>query len=60
MGVQYRKMTGIEFVGMAIENNVLAIQGSVFSDRTTHFRISYAVDEDSLEQGLSIIRNLMT
>ena len=57
---EHLKMNGIEFVGMAIENNVLAIQGSVFSDRTTHFRISYAVDEDSLEQGLSTIRNLMT
>ncbi len=53
------QMTGMEFIGTAIEKNVLAIQGGVFSAKDTHFRISYAVDDEQLEHGLKILRNLM-
>jgi aspartate aminotransferase/aminotransferase len=56
---EHLQMRDIEFIGRAIEENVLAIQGSVFSKRDTHFRLSYAVDEDKLEQGLSILRTLL-
>ena len=34
------------FVTKAIENNVLVIPGNVFSQRDTHFRLSYACDDD--------------
>jgi len=46
------------FVTRAIENNVLIIPGGVFSDRDTHFRISYAADDEKLKQGLDILVGL--
>ena len=54
------KMTGMDFVAKAIESNVLTIQGGVFSARDTHFRISYAVDDAKLTQGLSTLRSLLS
>ena len=51
-------MTGTDFVHKAIENKVLVIPGNVFSDRDTHFRISYATNDDKLAQGLEILRRL--
>jgi aspartate aminotransferase/aminotransferase len=47
-----------EFVSRAIQSNVLVIPGSVFSARDTHFRISYATDDDRLAEGLGILRDL--
>lgn len=47
-----------EFVTRAIANNVLVIPGNVFSDKDTHFRISYATADDKLAQGLEILRGL--
>ena len=46
------------FVTKAIENNVLIIPGSVFSQKDTHFRISYATADDTLARGLEILRKL--
>ncbi len=51
--------TATEFVARAAELNVLLIPGNVFSDRDTHFRLSFATDEASLEQGLDVIATLM-
>lgn len=47
------------FVERAIENNVLLIPGSVFSSIDTHFRLSYAVEDRTLERGLEVLRGLM-
>jgi aminotransferase len=54
-----KNMKSIEFISKAIEENVLVIQGDVFSARDTHFRISFAVPEDKLEQGLTTLRKLL-
>jgi len=35
------------------------IPGNVFSDRDTHFRLSYAVDEETLARGLEAIRDVL-
>ncbi|MCK4625217.1 MAG: aspartate aminotransferase, partial [Phycisphaerae bacterium] len=51
-------MTGSEFVERAIENNVLIIPGNVFSERDTHFRISYATSDEKLAEGLKILARL--
>ncbi|GAB4109279.1 MAG: aminotransferase class I/II-fold pyridoxal phosphate-dependent enzyme [Phycisphaeraceae bacterium] len=51
-------LSGTEFVKRAIENNVLIIPGNVFSERDTHFRISYACDDDTLERGLDVLVKL--
>ncbi|HXE55724.1 MAG TPA: aminotransferase class I/II-fold pyridoxal phosphate-dependent enzyme [Tepidisphaeraceae bacterium] len=51
--------TATEFVSRAIENNVLMIPGNVFSERDTHFRISYAAPDDKLERGCEILCSLV-
>jgi aspartate/methionine/tyrosine aminotransferase len=50
--------TGTEFVAEAIKHNLLLIPGNVFSQRDSHFRISYAVDDDTLRRGLEVLRKL--
>ncbi|MHC4456025.1 MAG: pyridoxal phosphate-dependent aminotransferase [Planctomycetota bacterium] len=50
--------SGTKFVEKAIANNVLIIPGNVFSEKDTHFRISYATSNEKIEQGIEILRNL--
>lgn len=47
-----------EFVTEAIKNNVLVIPGNVFSERDTHFRISFATTNEKIQQGVEILRSL--
>ena len=49
---------GNAFVAEAIRNNLLVIPGGTFSRRDTHFRISYAASDATLERGLDILRRL--
>jgi aspartate aminotransferase/aminotransferase len=51
-------MTASDFVAKAIDNNVLVIPGNVFSERDTHFRISYATTDDKLKRGCEILNSL--
>jgi aspartate aminotransferase/aminotransferase len=44
-----------EFVAEAIRRSVLIIPGNVFSERATHFRISYAAGRDALCRGAEIL-----
>ncbi len=46
------------FVEEAIKRNVLIIPGEVFSERDTHFRISYAAPEDTIKKGCAVLREL--
>lgn len=50
--------TGTEFVGKAIESNLLVIPGNIFSRQDTHFRISYAADDETIERGIEVLRKL--
>ena len=52
-------LSGSQFTEKAIEREVLVIPGGAFSDRDTHFRISFATRRDKLEQGLNILAELM-
>lgn len=47
-----------EFVNEAVRRNLLVIPGNVFSRDDTHFRISYAVDDRTLDRGLKELRAL--
>ena len=49
---------GTKFVERAIANNVLIIPGNVFSEKDTHFRISYATSDEKLQQGVEILCGL--
>ncbi|MBM4067524.1 MAG: aminotransferase class I/II-fold pyridoxal phosphate-dependent enzyme [Planctomycetes bacterium] len=50
--------TGSDFVAEAIRNNLLIIPGGTFSKQDTHFRISYAASDATLDRGLEILRRL--
>ena len=50
--------TGTEFVQRAIENKLLIIPGNVFSSIDTHFRISYAAEDATLERGVEVLKKL--
>ncbi len=50
--------TDTEFVTEAIGNDLLIIPGSVFSEQTTHFRLSYAADDKVIDRGLEILARI--
>ncbi|MGA1017566.1 MAG: pyridoxal phosphate-dependent aminotransferase [Phycisphaerales bacterium] len=52
-------MTGTAFVERAVAERVLTIPGAVFSERDTHFRLSFATAEDRLVEGLEILARLL-
>lgn len=49
---------GSEFVERAIENNLLIIPGKIFSRHDSHFRISYAADDETIDRGIEVLRKL--
>lgn len=50
--------TATEFVTEAIRHDLLMIPGNVFSSQDTHFRISYAADNRTLERGVEVLKRL--
>lgn len=50
--------TGTEFVTEAIRNNLLIIPGNVFSPTDTHFRLSFAAEDDTLRKGAEVLRRV--
>ncbi len=50
--------TSTEFVAEAIRNNLLIIPGNTFSKRDTHFRLSFAADERTLDRGIEILNRI--
>jgi aspartate aminotransferase/aminotransferase len=50
--------TGSEFVAKAIENELLIIPGNIFSHQDTHFRLSYAAEDATIERGIEVLRKL--
>ncbi len=51
-------LSGDQFVEIAIKNNLLIIPGSVFSERTSHFRICYTVKDEVLRRGAELLCRL--
>ncbi|MEM6314401.1 MAG: aminotransferase class I/II-fold pyridoxal phosphate-dependent enzyme, partial [Planctomycetota bacterium] len=52
-------MTATDFCTKAIERNVLTIPGNVFSSRDTHFRVSFAVEDEKLRTGCRLLREVV-
>ena len=50
--------SGTAFVTRAIEHRVLVIPGNVFSEKDTHFRVSFATSNEKIQQGIEILRRL--
>ena len=51
--------TDQEFAERAIRQKCLVIPGSVFSERNTHFRLSYATSVEQIERGVEILKSLV-
>lgn len=46
------------FVEHAIANELLIIPGKIFSNRDSHFRISYAASDETLQRGIEVLKRL--
>jgi len=46
------------FVQKAIENELLIVPGSAFSEKDTHFRVSFATTDEVIERGVEILNRL--
>jgi aspartate/methionine/tyrosine aminotransferase len=53
-----RNGDGDAFVAEAIKAGVLVVPGSVFSERKTHFRISFAATDATIEKGIDVLNRL--
>jgi aspartate aminotransferase/aminotransferase len=51
--------TGTQFVERAIKAGVLVVPGIACSRQDTHFRISYAADDEKLARGIDILNSLV-
>lgn len=49
---------GEAFVRRAIERGLLIIPGKIFSRRDTHFRVSFAASDETLERGMDVLDEL--
>lgn len=47
--------SGDDFIQAAIEHELMVIPGNIFSDHDTHFRISYAADDEVLDRGIEVL-----
>ncbi|HMO13457.1 MAG TPA: pyridoxal phosphate-dependent aminotransferase [Pirellulaceae bacterium] len=52
--------TGQEFFEAALAKNLIMIPGSLFSDQDSHFRLSYAASDSTLQQGIDVLKKLAT
>jgi aspartate aminotransferase/aminotransferase len=50
---------GDTFVERALEKNLFIIPGSVFSNRKSHVRISFAASEENVLKGVEILRSMV-
>ena len=50
--------SGQAFVEKAIEHGMLIIPGNIFSDKDTHFRISFAASDETLKAGIDLLNEL--
>jgi aspartate aminotransferase/aminotransferase len=50
--------SGSDFVAEAVRHQLLLIPGGAFSRRDSHFRLSYAADDRTLERGVEILNRL--
>lgn len=46
------------FMKKCIENEILVVPGSAFSTRNTHFRVSFATDDETLKRGIEMLVRL--
>ena len=47
------------FIEKALSEKVFLIPGNIFSESTTHFRLSFATDNESLIKGCRILKDIL-
>ncbi len=50
---------GDAFVENAIRHRCLVIPGSVFSEKSSHFRVAFAADDDTIKRGTDVLCSLL-
>jgi len=50
--------SGFEFATEAAKHGLLVIPGGTFSKRDTHFRISYAASDETLDRGIAVLQRM--
>ncbi|MER3416265.1 MAG: aspartate aminotransferase [Gemmataceae bacterium] len=50
--------SGSDFVAACIRSRLLVIPGATFSRRDTHFRISFAAEDETILRGIAVLRQL--
>ncbi|MBT3891420.1 MAG: aminotransferase class I/II-fold pyridoxal phosphate-dependent enzyme [Planctomycetaceae bacterium] len=50
--------TATDFTARAIEKNLLLIPGNIFSKHDSHFRISYAASDETLDRGIQVLLDM--
>lgn len=50
--------TGQKFCEAAVAKEVLVIPGNAFSEKDTHFRISFATKEEEIDRGLDLLKKV--
>jgi len=50
--------SGSDFVAECVKQNLLVIPGNVFSKYDTHFRISYAATDETIDRGIEILNRI--
>lgn len=53
-------MTDLEFVNRAADHNVILVPGRAFSSRHGYVRISYGVDEKTLQEGINRLETIIS
>ena len=53
-------LSGAQFMEKAIARNVIIVNGGTFSDQDTHFRLSFARPRPELDEGLTILVDLLS
>lgn len=51
---------GAEFLQAAIDRKLLVVPGNSFSAKDTHFRLSFAADDETLRRGIGVLNELAT
>lgn len=49
----------MDFIESALKNNVIIVPGNVFSEKDTHFRLSFATRNEDLQKGVEILNSLV-
>jgi aspartate/methionine/tyrosine aminotransferase len=52
-------LTATQFMQRCLSRELLVVPGKAFSDRDTHFRLSYATRAETLDRGLDILGELL-